>query len=214
MRRRIRQDPPRSRSSIWSSTTRRPARSTTSRFRIARGSITGLLGRQRRRQDHDHRDDHGADAADLRPRVGARPSDAERALPVLGRMNFESPYVDMPMRLTVRQNLTVFGRLYAVEHLRERIDGAGRRPRPRTISSTGQRQAVGRAEDPRRAGEGADQRARAAAARRADRLARSRHGRLGARASGDLSQDRTTPPSCSPRTTCSRSSGCATASSS
>jgi ABC-2 type transport system ATP-binding protein len=40
---------------------------------------------------------------------------------VLGRMNFESPYVDMPMRLTVRQNLTIFGRLYAVEHLAERI---------------------------------------------------------------------------------------------
>jgi ABC-2 type transport system ATP-binding protein len=41
---------------------------------------------------------------------------------VLGRMNFESPYIDMPMRLTVRQNLTVFGRLYAVKDLRERID--------------------------------------------------------------------------------------------
>src|SRR5437588_5917696 len=41
---------------------------------------------------------------------------------VLGRMNFESPYVDMPMRLTVRQNLTIFGRLYAVENLRERIE--------------------------------------------------------------------------------------------
>jgi ABC-2 type transport system ATP-binding protein len=41
---------------------------------------------------------------------------------VLGRMNFESPYVDMPMRLTVRQNLTVFGRLYAVENLRGRIE--------------------------------------------------------------------------------------------
>jgi ABC-2 type transport system ATP-binding protein len=41
---------------------------------------------------------------------------------VLHRMNFESPYVDMPHRLTVRQNLRVFGRLYAVEHLRARID--------------------------------------------------------------------------------------------
>ena len=30
----------------------------------------------------------------------------EGAAHVLGRMNFESPYVDMPMRLTVRQNLT------------------------------------------------------------------------------------------------------------
>src|SRR5437764_4931953 len=36
-------------------------------------------------------------------------------------MNFDSPYIDMAHRLTVRQNLEVFGRLYAVEHLRERI---------------------------------------------------------------------------------------------
>jgi len=41
---------------------------------------------------------------------------------VLHRMNFESPYVDMPMRLTVRQNLTVFGMLYGVEDLAGRID--------------------------------------------------------------------------------------------
>ncbi len=40
---------------------------------------------------------------------------------VLHRMNFESPYVEMPMRLTVRQNLTVFGRLYGVEGLADRI---------------------------------------------------------------------------------------------
>jgi ABC-2 type transport system ATP-binding protein len=40
---------------------------------------------------------------------------------VLGRMNFESPYVDMPGRLTVRQNLNVFGRLYGVTDLKERI---------------------------------------------------------------------------------------------
>jgi ABC-2 type transport system ATP-binding protein len=40
---------------------------------------------------------------------------------VLHRMNFESPYVDMPMRLTVRQNLRVFGKLYGVEGLEERI---------------------------------------------------------------------------------------------
>src|SRR5262249_41463200 len=40
---------------------------------------------------------------------------------VLHRMNFESPYVDMPMRLTVRQNLTVFGMLYGVAALKERI---------------------------------------------------------------------------------------------
>ena len=39
---------------------------------------------------------------------------------VLHEMNFESPYVDMPHRLTVRQNLKVFGRL-AVEDLNGRI---------------------------------------------------------------------------------------------
>jgi ABC-2 type transport system ATP-binding protein len=33
---------------------------------------------------------------------------------VLHRMNFESPYVDMPTRLTVRQNLSVFAQLYGV----------------------------------------------------------------------------------------------------
>jgi ABC-2 type transport system ATP-binding protein len=36
-------------------------------------------------------------------------------------MNFSSPYVDVPHRLTVRQNLTVFGRLYGVRRLKQRI---------------------------------------------------------------------------------------------
>ena len=40
---------------------------------------------------------------------------------VLHEMNFESPYVDMPHRLTVRQNLKVFGLLYAVKDLPARI---------------------------------------------------------------------------------------------
>ena len=39
----------------------------------------------------------------------------------LGRMNFESPYVDMPHRLTVRQNLRVFGQLYGVADVAARI---------------------------------------------------------------------------------------------
>lgn len=44
---------------------------------------------------------------------------------VLARMNFESPYVEVPMRLTVRQNLTVFGKLYDVDDVRERIAELG-----------------------------------------------------------------------------------------
>ncbi len=40
---------------------------------------------------------------------------------VLSRINFESPYVDMPHRLTVRQNLTVFAKLYGVVDARTQI---------------------------------------------------------------------------------------------
>lgn len=40
----------------------------------------------------------------------------------LGRMNFESPYVDLPHRLTVRQNLRIFGLLYDVADLEAKID--------------------------------------------------------------------------------------------
>ena len=45
----------------------------------------------------------------------------DRRYEVLHRMTFESPYVDMPHRLTVRQNLDVFARLYGVEHASDRI---------------------------------------------------------------------------------------------
>src|SRR5882724_3103355 len=91
-------------------------------FRIARGSITGLLG------------GNGAGKTTtiamimglVLPTSGRIRvlgcSMPDQSADVLGRMNFESPYVDMPMRLTVRQNLSIFGRLYAVENLRERIE--------------------------------------------------------------------------------------------
>lgn len=41
---------------------------------------------------------------------------------VLPRMNLSSPYVDLPHRLTARQNLAVYGRLYGVADLPRRID--------------------------------------------------------------------------------------------
>jgi ABC-2 type transport system ATP-binding protein len=40
---------------------------------------------------------------------------------VLPRMNFESPFVDLPKRLTVAQNLSIYGRLYGVADVRGRI---------------------------------------------------------------------------------------------
>src|SRR4030088_2269672 len=42
----------------------------------------------------------------------------EQSADVLGRMNFESPYVDMPTRLIARQIVTIFVRLYALGNLR------------------------------------------------------------------------------------------------
>jgi ABC-2 type transport system ATP-binding protein len=45
---------------------------------------------------------------------------------VLPRMNFSSPYVDLPHRLTVRENLTVYGRLYGLAHLKARIESLAR----------------------------------------------------------------------------------------
>jgi ABC-2 type transport system ATP-binding protein len=90
-------------------------------FRLAAGSITGLLG------------GNGAGKTTtiamimglIMPTSGSvtvlgvqMPKERYR---VLHRMNFESPYVDMPMRLTVRQNLSVFAQLYAVPDIAERI---------------------------------------------------------------------------------------------
>src|SRR6476620_2575761 len=37
------------------------------------------------------------------------------------RLNFQSPYVDLPSRLTVRQNLTVYAGLYGIANARGRI---------------------------------------------------------------------------------------------
>tara|TARA_B100000029_G_C17594822_1_gene963718 strand:- start:2350 stop:3084 length:735 start_codon:yes stop_codon:yes gene_type:complete len=41
---------------------------------------------------------------------------------ILSRINFASPYIELPKKLTVRQNLEVYGRLYGVKKLKERID--------------------------------------------------------------------------------------------
>jgi ABC-2 type transport system ATP-binding protein len=91
-------------------------------FSIARGSITGLLG------------GNGAGKTTtiamimglVLPSSGRIQvlghSMPDESAAVLGRMNFESPYVDMPARLTVRQNLTIFGRLYSVADVPARIE--------------------------------------------------------------------------------------------
>jgi ABC-2 type transport system ATP-binding protein len=44
---------------------------------------------------------------------------------VLPRMNFSSPYVDLPRRLTVKENLRIYGRLYALRDMTGRVEELG-----------------------------------------------------------------------------------------
>jgi len=90
-------------------------------FALERGSITGLLG------------GNGAGKTTTIATIMGLVIPTSGSVTVLGtdmaryrhrilhRMNFESPYVEMPMRLSIRQNLTVFGMLYGVESIAERI---------------------------------------------------------------------------------------------
>jgi ABC-2 type transport system ATP-binding protein len=90
-------------------------------FRLASGSITGLLG------------GNGAGKTTTIAMIMGLVTPTTGTVTVLGaqmpkqryrvlqRMNFESPYVEMPMRLTVRQNLSVFAQLYAVDDIAGRI---------------------------------------------------------------------------------------------
>jgi ABC-2 type transport system ATP-binding protein len=41
---------------------------------------------------------------------------------ILHKMNFISPYIELPKKLTVKQNLVVYGKLYNVKNLIEQID--------------------------------------------------------------------------------------------
>jgi len=92
-------------------------------FRLRSGTVTGLLG------------GNGAGKTTTIAMIMGLVTPTDGAITVLGaempreryrvlhRMNFESPYVDMPMRLTVRQNLSVFAQLYGVPDIDARIAG-------------------------------------------------------------------------------------------
>jgi ABC-2 type transport system ATP-binding protein len=90
-------------------------------FRLAAGTVTGLLG------------GNGAGKTTTIAMIMGLVTPTAGSVSVLGaemprqryrvlhRMNFESPYVDMPMRLTVRQNLSVFAQLYGVPDIDARV---------------------------------------------------------------------------------------------
>ncbi len=90
-------------------------------FSIPAGSITGLLGGNGAGKTTTI----GMVMSLVTPTSGAvkvfGANMAKEPYRVLHRMNFESPYVDLPHRLTVRQNLKVFGLLYCVPGIEDRI---------------------------------------------------------------------------------------------
>src|ERR1700684_4649077 len=94
-------------------------------FRIAPGSITGLLGGNGAGKSTTIAMIMGL-LVPTSGRVTVLGADMpQQRYRVLHRMNFESPYVEMPMRLTVRHNLKVFGMLYDVPNLRPPIEELG-----------------------------------------------------------------------------------------
>ena len=46
----------------------------------------------------------------------------ENPIQILQKINFISPYIELPKKLTVKQNLIVYGKLYSVKNLNEKID--------------------------------------------------------------------------------------------
>src|ERR1700738_954975 len=92
-------------------------------FALEQGSITGLLG------------GNGAGKTTTLAMILGLITPTSGAVRVLGaqmprqryqvlhKLNFESPYMDLPHRLTVRQNLKGFGKLYAGGGLGARLPG-------------------------------------------------------------------------------------------
>ena len=46
----------------------------------------------------------------------------EKRIEILQKINFISPYIELPKKLTVKQNLIVYGKLYNVQNLKKRIE--------------------------------------------------------------------------------------------
>ena len=50
-------------------------------------------------------------------------------IPILKKLNFISPYIELPKKLKVKQNLIVYGKLYNVENLDDRINDISKKLR-------------------------------------------------------------------------------------
>ena len=124
-------------------------------FAVGAGQTVGLLGGNGAGKTTTHRDAARA----LIPTTGTIRvlgyDMARRRFAALARMNFSSPYVSLPHRLSVGGVPRIYGHLYTCQ-LRTADPGTRSRALPRPISSTVPPGAVGRTEDPRRSGQIAD----------------------------------------------------------
>ena len=93
-------------------------------FEIKKGSITGLLGPN----GCGKTTTIGMILGLIRPTKGEvliNNKDIEiekNRISVLERMNFISPYVELPKKLSVKENLIVYGKMYEVKNLQNRIN--------------------------------------------------------------------------------------------
>ncbi len=93
-------------------------------FEIKKGSITGLLGPN----GCGKTTTIGMILGLIRPTVGEvliNNKDIEiekNRISVLEKMNFISPYVELPKKLSVEENLIVYGKMYEVKNLQNRIN--------------------------------------------------------------------------------------------
>ena len=53
----------------------------------------------------------------------------KKRVDLLNEINFISPYIELPKKLTVKQNLEVYGRLYNVKNLNEKIESLSQKLR-------------------------------------------------------------------------------------
>ena len=54
--------------------------------------------------------------------IGGHDINSSNKIEILSEINFASPYIELPKKLTVKQNLEIYARLYGVKNINERID--------------------------------------------------------------------------------------------
>ena len=93
-------------------------------FEIKKGSITGLLGPN----GCGKTTTIGMILGLIRPTKGQVLIDnkdieiEKNRISILEKMNFISPYVELPKKLSVKENLIVYGKMYEVKNLQSRIN--------------------------------------------------------------------------------------------